>query len=92
MCQFDEIVVSTAQAPDDEWLLGDSLPAAPLVTEGQSRDVHLPPGRWYDVTRSRVVAGPTTLLGYSAGLAETPVFVRLGRPETGALMRAVADW
>jgi alpha-glucosidase (family GH31 glycosyl hydrolase) len=77
---------------DDEWLLGDSLLAAPLVTDARSRDVHIPPGRWHDVTRSRVVVGPTTLPGYSAGLGETPVFVRLDRPETGALMRAVANW
>ncbi len=77
---------------DDEWLLGDSLLAAPLVTDAQSRRVHIPPGRWFDVTRSRVVVGPTTLPRYSAGLGETPVFVRLGRPDTGALMHAVAHW
>jgi hypothetical protein len=77
---------------DDEWLLGDSLLAAPLVTEAPNRDVHVPPGRWHDVTRSREAVGPTTLRGYSAGLDETPVFVRLGRPGTGALLRAVAHW
>ena len=38
-----------------------------------------------------VVTGPNTMPGYSAGLGETPVFVRLGRPDTGALMRSVAQ-
>lgn len=77
---------------DDEWLLGDSLLAAPQVTDAHSRDVHIPAGRWFDVTRSRVVVGPTTLPSYSAGLAETPVFVRLGQPDSAALMRAVSHW
>jgi len=77
---------------DDQWLLGDSLLAAPLVTDAQTRDVRIPPGRWYDVTRSREVRGPTTLRSYSAELGETPVFVRLGRPESRDLMRAVAHW
>ena len=54
--------------------------------------MHIPPGRWFDVTRSRVVVGPTTLPQYSAGPGETPVFVRLSRPDTGALMQAVAHW
>jgi alpha-glucosidase (family GH31 glycosyl hydrolase) len=77
---------------DDQWLLGDSLLAAPLVTDAQSRNVHIPPGRWYDATRSRVVVGPSTLTGYRAGLGETPVFVRLGRPDTGDLLSIVAGW
>ena len=55
--------------------------------------VRIPPGRWYDVTRSREVRGPTTLRSYSAELGETPpVFVRLGRSESRDLMRAVAHW
>ena len=69
-----------------------TLLAAPLVSDAQSRDMRIPPGRWYDVTRSRVVQGPTTLRNYSAELGETPVFVRLGRLESRDLMRAVAHW
>jgi alpha-glucosidase (family GH31 glycosyl hydrolase) len=42
---------------DDEWLLGDSLLAAPILRDLASRDVHLPAGRWYDVAHRRVVTG-----------------------------------
>ncbi|SHF66467.1 Glycosyl hydrolases family 31 [Jatrophihabitans endophyticus] len=68
----------------DEWLLGDSLLAAPVLTPGTSRSVHLPPGRWYDVLRGRVVTGGT-IAHYRATLAETPLFVRLGTADTRAL-------
>jgi alpha-glucosidase (family GH31 glycosyl hydrolase) len=74
----------------DEWLLGDSLLAAPVVTSTGSRTVHIPPGRWFDVEGRRVITGPATLTGYQAGLAQTPVFVRLGTAQTGALMSVLA--
>lgn len=73
---------------NDEWLLGDSLLAAPILTDGTTRDIHVPPGRWYDVEHHRVVAGPTELTGYSADLTQTPIFVRLGTPDTGSLLAA----
>jgi alpha-glucosidase (family GH31 glycosyl hydrolase) len=75
---------------DDEWLLGDSLLAAPIVSDATARTVYLPSGKWFDVTHRRVVSGPRTLSGFSAGLAQTPVFVRLGTPDTGTLMSALA--
>src|SRR4051794_33082533 len=73
----------------DEWLLGDSLLAAPVLSDATSRDVHLPAGLWFDVLRHRVVRGDTTMTGYHAELDETPMFVRLGTAATGQLMRAV---
>jgi alpha-glucosidase (family GH31 glycosyl hydrolase) len=77
-------------AIDDEWLLGDSLLVAPVLTDGDSRDVHLPAGQWFDVARGRVVRGPVDLNGYSADLGTLPLFVRLGSPDTGRLMKALA--
>jgi alpha-glucosidase (family GH31 glycosyl hydrolase) len=74
----------------DEWLLGDSLLAAPIVTSADSRAVNIPPGQWFDVEHHRVVTGPATLTGYHASLAQTPVFIRLGSRSTGALMRVFA--
>ena len=75
----------------DEWLLGDSLLAAPVLSDGTSRDIHLPAGSWFDSLRHRVVTGPTTLSGYHAGLNQTPTFVKLGTRDsatlTGALTR-----
>jgi alpha-glucosidase (family GH31 glycosyl hydrolase) len=70
----------------DEWLLGDSLLAAPILTDTTSRDVHIPAGRWYDVIGKRVINGPTELSGYQAGIDQTPMFIRLGTADTGTLM------
>jgi alpha-glucosidase (family GH31 glycosyl hydrolase) len=75
---------------DDEWLLGDSLLAAPVLSDATSRDIHLPSGLWWDVLRHRVVRGGTTLTGYQAALSQTPMFVRLGTASTGALKSALS--
>ncbi len=61
----------------DEWLLGDGLLAAPVLTPGVTRTVHLPAGQWFDVLRNRVVVGPATLSNYHATLSQTPLFVRM---------------
>jgi len=71
----------------DEWLLGDSLLAAPLLSAGTSQDIHLPPGTWYDVARGVVVKGD--LRAYPAGLGTLPLFVRIGTPDTGSLISAL---
>jgi alpha-glucosidase (family GH31 glycosyl hydrolase) len=70
----------------DEWLLGDALLAAPVLAAGTSRDVHLPPGTWYDVVRHRAVKGGD-LRGYRAGLGTVPLFVRLGAPDAPRLLK-----
>jgi alpha-glucosidase (family GH31 glycosyl hydrolase) len=74
----------------DEWLLGDSLLAAPIVSSTEGRTVNIPPGRWFDVEHRRVITGPATLTGYQASLAQTPVFIRLGTRQTGTLMSVFA--
>jgi alpha-glucosidase (family GH31 glycosyl hydrolase) len=86
---FDFPKDKASYAISDEWLLGDSLLAAPVLADATSRDVHLPAGQWYDVLRHRVVRGGTTLTGYSAALSETPMFIRLGTASTGHLLTAV---
>ncbi|WP_199487006.1 glycoside hydrolase family 31 protein [Actinomadura logoneensis] len=70
----------------DEWLLGDALLAAPVLASGTSRDVHLPPGAWYDVVRHRAVKGGG-LRGYRADLGTVPLFVRLGTSDTPRLLK-----
>jgi alpha-glucosidase (family GH31 glycosyl hydrolase) len=64
----------------DEWLLGDSLLAAPVVTDQSSRDVHVPQGNWFDVTHHRVIRGPANLTGYAADLSQVPYSSSSGRP------------
>ncbi|WP_285632327.1 glycoside hydrolase family 31 protein [Actinoallomurus iriomotensis] len=71
----------------DEWLLGDSLLAAPLLSAGTSRDVHLPPGAWYDVARGKVVHGD--LKAYPTDLGTLPLFVRMGTADTKSLIGAL---
>ena len=75
---------------NNEWLLGDSLLAAPVLTDGTSRTVHLPAGQWYDDINNRVIDGPVTLTNYHAGLSQTPLFVRMGGSSSTALMREVS--
>jgi alpha-glucosidase (family GH31 glycosyl hydrolase) len=84
---FDFPADQAAYTINDEWLLGDSLLAAPLLTDNTNRNIHLPAGSWYDVTRRRVVTGPADLAGYAADLTQVPAFVRLGTPDSGALIQ-----
>jgi alpha-glucosidase (family GH31 glycosyl hydrolase) len=73
----------------DEWLLGPAVLAAPQLAPGTRRTVHLPPGRWYDVSRRVVRSGPVTLTGYAVPLGATPAFVRLGAPDADKALRAL---
>ncbi|GAB2965851.1 hypothetical protein GCM10023080_029480 [Streptomyces pseudoechinosporeus] len=61
----------------DEWMLGPAVLAAPKLSTGVTRSVHLPPGTWYDVNQGTVIRGPKTLKGYAAPLGVTPAFVNL---------------
>ncbi len=67
--------------PDDEYLLGDELLVAPVVTAGAtSREVLLPPGRWlgfFDgVWRDGGAAGASVTV--DAPLTKLPLFLRAG--------------
>jgi alpha-glucosidase len=63
----------------DEYLYGDALLVAPVVTEGAtSRDVYFPAGRWTPLLAGgTAVEGPTTE-SVDAPLEEIPVFLRAG--------------
>ena len=70
----------TALALDDEFLLGDQVLVAPVLTEAQrSRDVYLPAGLWADGNNpsSDEILGPTWIYQYEAGLFKLPYFIRL---------------
>lgn len=86
---FDFPDDKASYAISNEWLLGDSLLAAPVDSDSTARDVNIPAGQWYDVLNHRVIHGPATLHGYGAGLAQVPMFVRLGTSDTGMLMSAL---
>ena len=62
---------------EDQFLLGDSVLVAPILTEGaRSRMVALPPGTWYRYGSGTPLAGGRTL-SVTAGL-DLPLFVRAG--------------
>jgi alpha-glucosidase (family GH31 glycosyl hydrolase) len=75
----------------DEWLFGDSLLAAPVLSKTTSRSINVPSGKWYDVANKCVVHGQTDLHNYKVHLASVPMFVKLGTPQTAMLLKALAD-
>ncbi len=62
---------------DDEFLLGDDLLVAPVLTEADGRTVYLPAGKWVDAWTETNYTGPTNL-SYQADLTVIPVFTRNG--------------
>ena len=70
-----------AATQDNEWMFGDSLLVAPVVTEGAiSQGIYLPAGDWFDYATGRRYAGAENI--EIAVDAETwtdiPLFVRAG--------------
>jgi alpha-glucosidase (family GH31 glycosyl hydrolase) len=66
---------------DSEWMFGDALLAAPVVTEGAtSTKVYLPPGVWFDYTTGQRYAGAQTIVIPADAKAwrDIPLFVRDG--------------
>ncbi|KAK8727326.1 hypothetical protein OTU49_009816, partial [Cherax quadricarinatus] len=65
-----------ARDVDDQFMWGDGLMIAPVVTQGAtSRSVYFPQGLWYDlVTGVQVASGPTTLT-VDAPLEVIPLYV-----------------
>lgn len=60
---------------DSEFLLGESLLAAPVLEMGAtSRDVYLPFGKWVDGNNGKKYTGPVTIKNYSAPLDTLPWF------------------
>ena len=62
---------------EDEWLVGDRLLAAPVLTKGGARTVYLPAGVWYDFNSNARIAGGQTL-SVDASLDVIPAYVRAG--------------
>ncbi|OGV40388.1 MAG: hypothetical protein A2X48_23445 [Lentisphaerae bacterium GWF2_49_21] len=60
---------------DDEYLVGDSILAAPLFAEQQKREVYLPSGGWFDFNTRKFFQGNATY-EISPKLDETPIFVK----------------
>jgi alpha-glucosidase (family GH31 glycosyl hydrolase) len=67
-----------AARADQEWLLGDDVLVAPVVTEGAtSRAVRFPPGCWQHAESGARYDGPRTAT-VTAALDQLPYFARCG--------------
>ena len=64
----------------DEFLWGNNVLVAPVLTEGATaRDIVLPAGQWIDMSNtSKVYKGLTTIDNYAAPLGKLPLFARAG--------------
>ena len=60
---------------NDQYLLGEHLLVAPVLTEADRRRVYLPAGRWLDLATGRVRRGPRWI-EVSAPLDTVPLFLR----------------
>jgi alpha-glucosidase len=61
----------------DQWLMGSSLMAAPVLQAGGKRSVYLPAGTWYAFDMNCALQGNQTL-NVTAALDEIPVYVKAG--------------
>lgn len=61
----------------DEWLMGSSLLAAPILQPGGKRTVYLPKGKWYPFESNVPTDGGKTAQ-VTAALGDIPVYVRAG--------------
>ena len=63
---------------NDEYLIGDTLLIAPVITEGaRQRDIYIPPGEWRSYWDSNeVYTGGQMLKAYPASLETLPLFIK----------------
>jgi len=66
-----------ARTVEDEYLLGSALLVAPVLDEGTSRRVYLPPGGWYDFDAKQRLEGGR-FVEVDAPLERLPLFAREG--------------
>ena len=74
---FYQATASTANVTD-EYLYGRDILVAPVVTEGTTRDIIFPAGRWIDMNNLSTVYDGGTTASYTAPLNVLPHFGRLG--------------
>jgi len=63
---------------NDEWMLGDRVLAAPVLTKGGEWKVYLPAGNWFDGNTGKGIAGAQTLDLTPVPLDVIPFYVRAG--------------
>ena len=61
----------------DQWMMGDALLAAPVLSPGGKRSVYLPDDDWYPFESNAPLAGKRAIK-VTAALDEIPLYVRAG--------------
>ncbi len=62
---------------DDQFMFGDSVLVAPMLTNQVSREVYLPAGDWYDFWTHTKISGGTTI-EVTNGVEQIPLCVKSG--------------
>ncbi|MFE1382536.1 TIM-barrel domain-containing protein [Streptomyces sp. NPDC058740] len=71
--------VARGNQTSGQFMSGDALLVAPVVTDTTKRDgIYLPAGTWTDYWSGRTYSGPGWLNGYDAPLDRLPLFVKGG--------------
>jgi alpha-glucosidase len=60
---------------DDQFMLGDNILVAPIVTKGNSRKIKIPEGNWKN-RNGKIITGPKTIK-VNAGIKEIPIFTKM---------------
>ncbi|WP_078903783.1 TIM-barrel domain-containing protein [Streptomyces xanthophaeus] len=77
--EYPDDPVARGNATSGQFMAGDSLLVAPVVSDTTVRDgIYLPAGTWTDYWTGRTYAGPGWLNGYQAPLDTLPLFVKGG--------------
>ncbi|MCB5181946.1 TIM-barrel domain-containing protein [Streptomyces antimicrobicus] len=77
--EYPDDPVARGNLTSGQFLAGDSLLVAPVVSDTTVRDgIYLPAGTWTDYWTGTTYAGPGWLSGYSAPLDTLPLFVKGG--------------
>ena len=63
---------------DDEYYFGQSFLVAPVMSDGNKRDIYLPEGKWVNFFTGERLDGGRWIYGYECPLELMPVFVRPG--------------
>jgi alpha-glucosidase (family GH31 glycosyl hydrolase) len=78
----------------DQYMYGDTLLVAPIVTSSDSRGVYLPAGQWLDYNdKVSRFDGQQTVVVSDVGLDRVPAFARIGGIVVrGDIIQANNDW
>lgn len=73
----------------DEYLFGDALLVAPIITEGETkRNVYFPEGEWCDLFSNEIIEGSRMIQNVEAEIDEIPVYIK---ENTAVLLNTHSD-